>query len=390
MTQKKLPIVEAEYSPDQINFAKGIPGFSILPTAEIAQATREFAQREDPDYLTYGHYTGNGYFRQAIANFLTEHYRFPVDMDSLTVTNGNSHSLDLICSLFARPGDTILVEELTYFLAIQIFKIHGLRPIAVRMKEDGLDLDHLEEILKREATPPAFLYTIPAFNNPTGVNLSLAHKRRMIELAERYRFKIYADEVYQQLYYKERPPDSFGRFCESDAVIAAGTFSKILAPGLRVGWVQGSEKTIHAFNHSGVAVSAGAVTHYMTGPLLTALENGLQERYLTKLKQVLSHRLELMDEGIKAHFPAEVQYTKPEGGYFFWLRFREGLDMADYLAGAEAAGVGFTPGKFCSVNREHKNCMRLSFAFYPEEDIVRGIEGLGRYLKKVVGRPMSR
>lgn len=384
MTNQKLPLVEAAYDKSFLNFSKGIPGFSILPTEELSQASIEFAQKKDSDYLTYGHWQGNGYLRRSLAHFLTKQLGFSVDMDELFITSGNSQTIDIACSMYASPGDSVLVEELTYFLALDIFKSQRLNPIPVRVDEQGLDPDSLESILKREKVAPKFLYVIPAFSNPTGYNLSEERKERIVELSEKYGFKILADEVYQMLYFNHPPPPSFGKYIESDQVVSAGTFSKILAPGVRLGWIHGSPQVIKEFENTGIAISAGAYAQFSTGPVLSVLDSGLQLSYLNRIKEIFKRRCDLMDAGIKAHFPESVTYQKPEGGYFFWLEFPDGVKTDDYVSGARELGVGFTPGRLCSAEGQHHNCMRLSYAFYEEDDIEMGIEKLGRYLKSQI------
>lgn len=385
MLNPNLQTTQIAYSDDMINLAVGQPALSILPTEMMSQAAIAFAQQKNPEYLNYGKEEGDGHFRQALANFLTEQYGFPSALDEFFVTAGTSQSLMLICTLMTQPGDTILVEELTYFLALNLFKEHHLNAIPVSMDENGLDPDALEKILKQMGKPPTLLYIIPSYQNPTTVNLSNERRQKVVDLSQQYGFTVVSDDVYQMLGYEGETPTAIAKHIAGDSVISAGTFSKILAPGVRLGWIQAGPEILKKFRKSGLVASSGSLNHYMSGQIRLALEQGMQTAYLQELKQVLNHRLNLMDRAIQDHFPLEtVSYTKPEGGYFFWLRLPEHIDTCVLRKEAVQRGLGFTAGPLCSPSGQHQNFMRLCFTFYTEDEVVDGVKRIGELLKEKV------
>jgi len=213
-----------------INFGIGQPSADLLPVDLVRQASMSFFDSAQPFELNYGVTEGDARFLASLADFLTARYGNTVSSDELFVTGGNSQALDLASVVFARPGDTVFVEEPSYFLAFQILRDHGLNIVGIPVDDDGLSIDALQQALVTHK--PAFLYTIPSFHNPGGQCTTAARRRRVVELAEQLDFLIVADEVYQLLYYYDLPPPAYGTMTASGKVVSMGSFSKILAPGL--------------------------------------------------------------------------------------------------------------------------------------------------------------
>jgi DNA-binding transcriptional MocR family regulator len=324
--------------------------------------------------LSYGSEQGDVYFRGALAGFLEEIYSMPVDPTNLLVTNGASQGIDLICTLFSRAGDTILVEEPTYFLARKIFADHHLKPIALPMDEEGLDTAAVEEELRRSR--PAFLYTIPTYHNPTSVCLSAGRREQLAELSRRYDFLLVADEVYHPLAYTAAPPPPLARFCTSARVISLGSFSKILAPGLRLGWLQAEPATIGRIAQCGLLDSGGGVNPFTSGVVRSAMELGLLNKNLAFLKDTYSRRMQAMCAALRRRLPASVRFADPAGGFFIWLALPGGMDAAALLAKAIARNLEFMPGVKFSSRRGLKNFLRLSFAYYETPGLLEGVERL--------------
>jgi 2-aminoadipate transaminase len=193
MTLHTIQTTQLDIPPGMIHLGIGQPDPSLLPLALMKNAAEHRLSHGDASLLAYGAESGDGYFRLALARFLTAHYHKPVDADDLFVTAGASQGLDLICTLFTKPGETIFVEEPSYFLALNIFRDHGLNIIGLPMDEDGLIIEALEENLTQHH--PAFLYTIPTFHNPSGVTLSAARRERLVQLSQEHNLLIVADEV---------------------------------------------------------------------------------------------------------------------------------------------------------------------------------------------------
>lgn len=382
---KTIRTTQIQVAEGVIDFGVGQPAEAILPLALLRQAADHRFAQGDPTVLQYGPEEGDGYFNGALAKFLTAAYGLTatgrgVESDQLFVTNGVSQALDLICTLYTKPGDLIFVEEPTYFLVFRIFQDHGLRIEPIPVTAQGMDLAILEEKLQQQR--PAFVYTIPTFQNPTSVTMPQTARERLVALSREHEFLLVADEVYQLLHYTATPPRPFGDYVDDAPVLSLGSFSKILAPGLRLGWIQATPATVNRFVESGIVQSGGGLNPLITGIVRSALELGLQEAYLRELRLLFTERIAAMDEALRHELPAWVQFTTPSGGYFYWLELPEGIDTNTLLPAAEAHKVGFRPGnKFSSVDGL-RNCLRLSFSYYDRTALVEGAARLAAVLKQ--------
>lgn len=363
-----------------INFGVGQPSFDILPTELLQKAAEHRLSQHDPSYLNYGFEQGDGYLRTALANFLTGEYGFPVAAAQLLLTVGASQAIDLICNNFTRPGDVIFVEEPTFFLILGLFLDYDLGLVPIPLDDEGIDLDVLEEKLMQYQ--PKFLYTIPTFQNPTSRTLSLERRRKLVELSKKHDFLIVADEVYQLLNYTTTPPPSFAAFLESERVLSVGSFSKILAPGLRLGWIHTSPILMRRLLQKGLLASGGGFNHFTSGIVRSVVELGWQADYLAKLKEIYRRRIVVLDGALRQHLPGEVVFSKPDGGYFFWLKLPAGMEGVKLLQTAVSHKVGFQPGINFSHRGAHNDHIRLSFAFYNETELVEGARRLGAAIEE--------
>jgi 2-aminoadipate transaminase len=362
--------------PDVINFGIGQPSGDLLPVELVRTAAERFLRSAEPRELNYGDRPGDSTFREALAGFLTGEYGAQVAADDLFVTAGNSQALDFVCSRFTRPGDTVIVEEPSYFLAFKIFTDHGLDIVPVPLDQHGMDIDALEAVLKR--TKPTLLYTIPSFQNPGGQSMSAARRRRLAELSREHDFVVVADEVYQMLWYDSPPPPALGTLTNRGHVLSLGSFSKILAPGMRLGWIQAAEPLMQRLLDSGVINSGGSFNQFTSLVVREALKSGLQAAFVQQLRETYARRVDVMDQALQTHFGGRARWRKPCGGYFFWLEFGAGMDTTALRAQADDYQTGFQPGQNSSSGGGLKNCLRLSFAHYGEEDIRAGVERLGQ------------
>ena len=232
-----LNIDQINTPPGFIDLGRGDPDHTLLPLAALQLSAESYFASADRRSLQYGTEQGDGYFRRDLADFLAGAYDLPVDPDLLFITSGVSSALDLICTLYTQPGDVIFVEEPTYFLALRIFQDHGLKIISIPIDQDGLCLDGLEERIDKYK--PKLIYLIPSFQNPTGRTLPQERRKKLVELTRHRDVLILADEVYQLLAYTQTPPQPFAAYAGVEKhVISLNSFSKILAPGLRLGWLQ--------------------------------------------------------------------------------------------------------------------------------------------------------
>jgi DNA-binding transcriptional MocR family regulator len=374
-----LRIVQTQIPPDVIDLGLGNPPLSLLPLDMIRESAQQALAQDDNSILQYGVEQGNGYFRAALANFLSDGYGFAVNPENLFITTGISNGLDLLCSLFTKAGDTIFVEEPSYFLALRIFADHGLNVVSIETDENGLIPASLEE--KLAGSPPKFLYLIPTFQNPSGHTLTQERREQIVKLAEKHNFLIVADEVYQLLNYSQQPPKPFGAFVDSKHVISLGSFSKILAPGLRLGWMQAHAKVINRFANSGLMDSGGGLNPFTSAILRDVIESGGLGKNIGALKAYYVDQIRAMDEALRHHLP-EANYAVPHGGYFFWLQFPDQIDIGALRKKASAFKVDFRQGALFSSNGGLKNYMRLCFVYYEADKIEEGIKRIAECLNK--------
>ncbi|MBK8432418.1 MAG: PLP-dependent aminotransferase family protein [Chloroflexi bacterium] len=375
-----LRVTQANPDPTFINLGIGQPALNLLPLAQIQQGAQMWLAENDPSALNYGVEEGEGYLRVALAEWLSGEYGTAVSLSNLFISAGASQALDLICTLYSQPGDVVLVEEPTYFLALRIFADHGLQVVGVAMDEQGLIPEAVEAAVRQHR--PAFLYTIPSFQNPTAVTLPAERRAQLVALAEQYGFLIVADEVYQLLGYTAAPPPPLASHSASGHVLGIGSFSKILAPGLRLGWVQAAPQHLQRLVGSGLVDSGGGVNPLVSAVVRGVLTSGAQQAYVAQLRAEYGRRIRVLDEALQTHLP-QAQYVVPQGGFFFWLSLPEGVDTAAQLPRARALGVGYQPGRNFSSRGDLASQLRLSFAFYDEEALREAAVRLGQWYRQL-------
>ncbi len=369
--------------PDVINLAIGQPGFDLLPMDLIRRAAEQRLSQNDPILLNYGYEQGDGFFRLALAEFLQSRYGIPVEGEALFVSNGVSQALDLICTLYTQPGDVIFVEEPTYFLALRIFADHHLQPVSVPLDKHGLVVDALEPLLIKQK--PKFIYTIPAFQNPAGVTLSAERRKKLVELSRAYEFLIVADEVYHLLNYTIDPPLPMAAYTRGGNVFSLGSFSKILAPGLRLGWVQAEPDLLSRLTSCGLLDSGGGLNPFTSNIVRVILEEGWLDTNLDQLQDIFKKRIRTMQAALIEHLEGDVIFNHPDGGYFFWLTLPNAIDAQRLLEVAKRHKVGFQPGANFSSRGELHNYLRLSFAFYGEPQLAEGVRRLRQVMDNYPG-----
>lgn len=365
--------------PGVINLGIGQPSADLLPVNLLREASEEFFKVANPQELNYGEKQGDIRFRESLAVFLSLEYGVDTRAESLLLSCGNSQALDFICERFTKPGDTVFVEEPTYFLAFQIFRDHGLNIVPIAMDQDGLVIEALEQALKTSV--PVLLYTIPSFSNPGGQTLSESRRKRLVDLSREHDFVIAADEVYQMLPYFGEVPPALGTMIDRGNVLSMGTFSKIMAPGLRLGWIQAPAHLMEIALDSGWINSGGAVNHVTSHIVRHAIDMGLQTSFIEQLRNSYRGRVLAMDESLQEHLSGHARWIRPDGGYFFWLEVDENIDVLELRSRSFDRGVGFQPGEVFTSTGDYKNYIRLSFAHYSEADIHKAVSRLASMLK---------
>lgn len=365
--------------PELIDLSLGHPGMELLPLGDFRRmASRAFSTAE-PMLLQYGPKQGELRFREALAGMLSSSLGVPTNPDSLFITSGASQALDLVCTVLGSPGDVVLVEEPTYFLALRIFASRGLRVKGIPVDEDGLVVEALEEALRESR--PAFLYTIPTYQNPSGVTLSGPRRRRLVEISHEYELLVVADEVYHLLDFGTPPPAPMSDYDPGGNVVAINSFSKILGPGLRLGWIQANPLLVSKFVTSALVNSGGGLNPVCSAIVTEGLVSGFQQEHLGGLKREFKSRLDHLVGAIQRDLP-EAVFSVPEGGYFLWLRF-PGVDALELAKVASEEGVGFHPGPAFSSHAGLGEYVRLSLSFYESGSLTEGVTRLARSVARV-------
>jgi DNA-binding transcriptional MocR family regulator len=287
--------------------------------------------------------------------------------------------LHLICSLYTHPGDLVFVEEPTYFLALRILADHDLQVIPIQTDRDGLVIESLEEKLK--SYHPKFLYVIPAFQNPTGQTLSQERREKLVSLSREHDFIVIADEIYHFLNYRCKSIEPLAAYINDAHIISINSFSKILAPGLRLGWLQSNSETIKRFVTSGLLDSGGGLNPFTSAIVLFVIESGGLVANIERLKAEYGSRITAMDNSLHRHLPS-AKYVIPQGGYFFWLRIPN-VDTIELQKRARSFKVDFQSGVRFSSQKELREFIRLSFVHYSSTEIEKGIIRLKESLNEL-------
>jgi 2-aminoadipate transaminase len=374
--------------PDIISFGGGLPAPDVFPIQEFQQACTRVLSEQGATALQYG--ATEGYFplREQIAD-RTRRFGIEVAVENVLITSGSQQALDLLGKIFINNGDPIIVESPTYMGALQAWDVYGADYVTARSDEHGLVTNELESVLR---SSPKFIYALPNLQNPTGVTIPLERRQRLVELADQYGVPIIEDDPYGQLRFEgsnippiivldEKLHHSNGRYTGN--VIYLGTFSKILAPGIRLAWVIAPPEVIHKL----VQAKQGADLHTSTFNQMVAYEvgrNGFLDRHAHLICKVYCERRNVMLAALEEHMPPGVKWTHPEGGLFLWLTLPEGMSSVDLLAESIKQKVAFVPGNSFHPCGGGENTMRLNFSNATPEKINEGISRLGRVIRETM------
>jgi len=367
-------------APGVIDLAWGHPDPELLPAGLVAEATAAALRRHGPDALGYGASAGP----PPLLAWLREHLaridaRAP-DAAELMITAGVSQGLVMTVTGLTRPGDAVLVPVPTYHLALCILREHPVRIVPVATDDDGPlpgAVAAAGEALVREAVRPRLLYTVPTSGNPTGITVPLARRRELVAVAGDLGTILVEDDVYRELAYDAPAPPSLWSLGAPGTVVRLGSFSKTLAPGLRLGWLTADAATVAGFVAGGLIDSGGGVAHFAAMVVAELAASGVYEANLARLRAELGARRDAIVGALRASAP-ELDFHEPPGGYFLWLRLPGGLDARALLPVAERHGVAFLPGDvFMAGTDLGRDRLRLCFTRYAIGDLIEAARRLG-------------
>jgi GntR family transcriptional regulator / MocR family aminotransferase len=367
--------------PDPINFAGGSGDAHLFPVDEYRRVIQAVLKRDGMGALDYGDLRGYAPLRSTVGHILASQ-GIPAREENVLITAGSQQAIALVSQLLLRPGDTILVESPTYAVALDLFRSLGYRLVGVPMDEAGMQVEMLEPVLQQHH--PRLIYTIPNFHNPTGASLSTARRRQLIALADRYNIPILEDDYVGDLRYEGRALPALKALDPGGRVIYASTFSKMLMPGLRVGFIVADGPVYDSLvNYKHVSDLTSSNLHQRA--LEAYVTVGRYQAHLRRTCQLYNKRLNAMVEAINRYLPASVHVNMPQGGLFLWLRLPEGISAEALLPLACQEGVAFTPGcRFFPEACNGEANLRLNFAAQAPDRVAEGIQRLGKAMSLYV------
>jgi 2-aminoadipate transaminase len=369
---------------DVISLAGGLPDTSTFPPNSYASVMGAVAANSCARALQYGPTEGLSVVKRCIAEVMRAE-GMAVDEDELLVTTGGQQVIDLVCKTLVDPGDVVVCEAPTYPGAVPAFCAYQAKVVQVTMDRDGMRTTELEatlDELERAGHRPKFIYTVPNFHNPAGVTLSLERRHELVRIASERELLVLEDNPYGLLRYEGDPLPTL-RSLDDEFIIYAGTFSKILSPGVRLGWTVAPAPVLAKMNVGKQAsdLCSSSISQYFVSAYF---DSGPWEEYVWSLIEIYRRRRDVMLDALAEHFPREAEWTHPEGGLFIWATLPEYIDTTDLLARALEDHVAFVPGRAAFVDGRGGSDMRLNFSGVGEEDIREGIRRIGEVVREQV------
>jgi 2-aminoadipate transaminase len=369
-----------------VEFAFGEPDPALLPVGLVREAAARALGAGGAAALAYGSNPGPEALRAAIAERTAAREGLAISAGDVLVSGGNSQALGQVMTMLAEPGDVVFVEIPTYNLALGVIADHPVDVVGVPLGGDGLDVDALEAAVREvraSGRRPRLLYTIPTFHNPAGVSLSAPRRARLLELARREDLVLVEDDVYRELVYEGEAPPSLRALDPAAPVVRLGSFSKSLAPGLRLGWIDAPAALRERLAADGVLESGGCVSQFSAHLVAALLTAGVYGAHVTMLRLAYTSRRDALAAGLREHLPPGCAFTVPAGGFFLWVTLPRGLTASRLLPVADRHAVGFAPGHRFRTDGDDVS-LRLCFSLYDEPGLAEGARRLGAAVTEAV------
>lgn len=375
-------ILKAAADPKIISFAGGLPAPELFPVEGMKEATDKVYAEHGQQALQYGAAKGVTELRELILKRVKEKENIDAKLENVMVTTGSEQAIDLVGKAFVNPGDTVLVEEPTYLCALDVFRSYGANFVSVPMDDDGMKMDALEEALKAHPET-ALVYTVPNFQNPTGRTMPAERRKKFAELAAKYDVPVLEDNPYGDIRFAGEHVPSVKSFDHAGKIFYMSTFSKILAPGFRLGWLVADPKVIEKLTV--LKQSADLHTDNLVQYVVTEFfkENDV-DAHVKEISDLYGKRKQLMIDGIKKYFPKDVKYTDPEGGMFLWVEVPGVTDTVELFKQCLEHNVAFVPGDPFFAGKPQPGTFRLNYSNMQEDQIEVGLKRLGEALSQVL------
>ncbi len=374
--------------PGVISFAGGLPDPQHFPYDFVADSVKEIMAKKGRIALQYGPTDGLPELKEEFVKFLKRHEGITAKPENLIVTTASQQALDMVGRLFIDASDPVLVEKPSYMGGLQVFKSYGAEFVGVKLEDDGISTEELEEKLiwlRAQDEHYKFVYLVPDFQNPSGVTLSAEKREKVIALSEKYNVAIIEDSPYRQIRFEGKAPDMLYRLDQdtrkTDNIISLFTFSKTFAPGLRLGIILAHPQIIKKMEilKQSLDLCTSSLNQLIAADFL---RSGFFEKHIEVVKKTYKLKKDTMVAALEKYMPEGVTWTKPEGGLFLWVRLPEGMSADEMFADALKENVAYVIGSAFHCDGSGKNTMRLNFSYPTPEDIDEGIKRLATAVKK--------
>lgn len=365
--------------PEIISFAGGLPAPELFPVEQMEAAIDAVMKENGRAALQYGTTEGAPRLREQIAERLLAKNGIHTDIKNILTTAGSQQGLDFAARLFVNPGDVVIMESPSYLGAINAFIPSQPKFVEIPTDENGMIMEELEKVL---ATTPnvKMIYVIPDFQNPSGRTWPLERRKKFMEIISKYEIPVIEDNPYGELRYKGEYQPALKSMDEKGLVIYLGTFSKILAPGLRLGWIVANDEYINKFN----LIAQAAVLQTSTFNIAVVakyIDMFDLDAHVDVIRETYKHRCTLMVDSMKKYFPDGISFTDPDGGLFTWAELPDYIDTKEMASQALDEKVAYVPGASFFPNGGNNHCMRLNYSCMPDDRIIEGIKRLGNVIK---------
>ncbi|GAB3155306.1 PLP-dependent aminotransferase family protein [Micromonospora sonneratiae] len=386
--ERPAPIIQFEERPGILDLGWGHPLPSLLPVEQWSAASQAAARTFGWRALTYGYAAGPGPLIEWLAEHLSRTERVRVRTSQFFVTGGASHALALVSTILTDPGDVVLVDSPTYHFALRILRDRGVQLVPAPVDSAGIDpaaLDDLMTSLRSQGRRIPLLYLVATYGNPTGRSLPDRRRHELVQLAQRSGLTIVEDDTYRELSYEPVAPQSLWSIADGRAVVRIGSFSKTVAPGLRLGWLNAAPEIVRTLTGLGYVDSGGGVNHHAALTMATFGASGAYHRHVAEVRGHYLRSRDVLVDTLRAALP-DFDVPSPAGGWFVWLPLDQGVRASTLRPAAEQLGVSFVEGgRFYATGQQGDDHLRLAFSFLTPEQLVEAAGRLAHAVRTVLG-----
>ncbi len=372
-------LLKLTQQPDIISFAGGLPAPELFPVDDMAKAAAEVMKENGRSAMQYSTTEGYPPLRKHIADRMEAKNNIKTSPDNILVTSGSQQGLDYSGRVFLDKDDIVLMESPSYLGAINAFKANEPKFMEVPTDENGMIMEELEKILEKEDRVK-MIYVIPDFQNPSGRTWTLERRNKFMEIINKYEIPVIEDNPYGELKFEAKGLPALKSLDTKGLVIFLGSFSKILAPGYRLGWVCAADEILEKYNYiaQGASLQASTISQMETAKYLDMFS---LDDHVEKIKEIYGNRRDVMLKTMKEEFPEEVKYTIPDGGLFTWVVLPEYIDAKVMAEDCIKEKVAYVPGGSFFPNGGNKNTFRMNYSCMPEDKIIDGIKRIAKVIK---------